>query len=727
MMDRTLPIAEADASESMFATQIDVLWWQISAGRPKRDTAMPIHYEHRLLITYAANIARRLDYPSREARRLFKEVASGEGFLDVRACASTKDFIGFVSKASLSDDTWERFRKALDELSQATSKVPPNLLARRLRRLGEVLGLTREDVLILGAWLFGSHCYGIEHLLNFVRFGDACRVIRYTEHVNDCILPHALGMAVAAFRQRLDPDAPLARTGLIALDHHLDVSVVDRLNRLTWSTDENADVRELLLGKSQTTELSWSDFDHLGRNRDDVETILRGALQRGARGVNILVYGPPGTGKTTFCQALAERVGVRLFGVGEADERGNEPDRAQRLAELRLTQNLLGDDRRVVLLLDEMEDVLASNVMPAWLFGHSENRWRGTSKVYLNRLLERTPAPTLWTTTEAGHIDPSILRRMVFALEIRLPPPRIRAGIWSRQLARHGIEASAAQARSLAEEFDATPGVAEGAAAAGELGAGGFELVRRSVKSLSRVLGCDRPRVRGPVDFDPALLNGDLDLAVLADRLERSGERQFSLCLQGPPGTGKSAFVRYLAGRMGMEVQHRRASDLLDMFVGQTERNIAQAFAEARDNEAFLIFDEADSLLTDRRGAHRSWEISQVNEMLTWMESHPLPFACTTNYAERLDSATLRRFVFKVTLGYLKPDEAAAAFRKWFAVSAPPGMPFLEVLTPGDFEVVRRKARLLGQMADTQALLAMLRAECDAKPGRTMAIGFANR
>ena len=192
----------------------------------------------------------------------------------------------------------------------------------------------------------------------------------------------------------------------------------------------------------------WSDFDHVGRNRDDVETILRGALERGALGVNLLIYGPSGTGKTTFCRALAARVGVSLFGVGEADERGLEPSRAERLAELRLTQNLLGDGRRSVLLMDEMEDVLASNLLPLWLFGPSRKRSHGTSKVYLNRLLERTPVPTLWVTTEAEHIDPSILRRKVFALELRLSPPRIRAGIWSRQLARHGIEVNAPQARS---------------------------------------------------------------------------------------------------------------------------------------------------------------------------------------------------------------------------------------------------------------------------------------
>ena len=160
------------------------------------------------------------------------------------------------------------------------------------------------------------------------------------------------------------------------------------------------------------------------------------------------------------------------------------------------------------------------------------------------------------------------------------------------------------------------------------------------------------------------------------------------------------------------------------MWVGSTERNIADAFAEARDNEAFLVFDEADSLLADRRGAQRNWEGSQVNEMLTWMESHPLPFACTTNLGENLDSAALRRFVFKVTLGYLKPEAAASAFRVFFGLEPPTALAALTVLTPGDFEVVRRKAGVLGQANDAAALTAMLRAECEAKPGQAMAIGF---
>ena len=236
---------------------------------------------------------------------------------------------------------------------------------------------------------------------------------------------------------------------------------------------------------------------------------------------------------------------------------------------------------------------------------------------------------------------------------------------------------------SLAREFEATPGVGAGATAAAGLAGEGIDTVRHGVRSLSRVLGRERPPQGPPPRFDLGLIQADTDPATLAERLVGSADRGFSLCLQGPPGTGKSAFARYLAERLGMEVLQKRTSDLLSPWVGETEQEIAAAFAVARDAQAFLIFDEADSLLGDRRGAHRSWEVSRVNEMLTWMESHPLPFACTTNFGEHLDPATLRRFVFKVRLDYLAPAQVEEAFRIYFALPPPAGLTDLAALTPG--------------------------------------------
>ena len=162
----------------------------------------------------------------------------------------------------------------------------------------------------------------------------------------------------------------------------------------------------------------------------------------------------------------------------------------------------------------------------------------------------------------------------------------------------------------------------------------------------------------------------------------------------------------------------------MSMWVGATEQHIATAFDEARDTGAFLVLDEAESLLGDWRLAQRSWEVSQVNEMLTWMETHPLPFACMTNFGEHLDLAALRRFVFKVALDYLAPEQVEGAFHAYFDLSAPASLAGIASLTPGDYSVEQRKAGLLGRLQEPEALAAMLRAERDSRPARAVAIVF---
>ena len=301
----------------------------------------------------------------------------------------------------------------------------------------------------------------------------------------------------------------------------------------------------------------------------------------------------------------------------------------------------------------------------------------------------------------------------------------MRERIWKRQLEQQGIEATEGLPESLAREFDATPGVAAGATAAASLvGGDGVDAVRRGVASLSRLLWGNRPPKSAPHDFDARLIGSNFDATKLAERLVKRKDQRVSLCLSGPPGTGKSAYVRHIAEQMGLEVEQKRASDLISKWVGQSEKNIAEAFARAQDDGHFLVFDEADSLLADRRFAQRSWEVSQVNEMLTWMESHPLPFACTTNFVEHLDAATLRRFDFKIELDYLSFDQAVLAFDLFFGLPAPDRLRDIAALTPGDFVVVRRRGDVLDCLQDADALVGMLREECNLKPGRPKRIGF---
>ena len=685
-------------------------------------------YERNLLAFYLANIAARVHRKDPEARKLVEWVDDED------------NRVAFPGRKRHRADPWDRHHdekkvssaelRRLNKTLRARHSadgVKPDRTAVRLERLGKIAGIDRTDIAILELLLrYQTHSV-FESMIDdiFECPGRSTRPL----NTGGWAMPVVLGLPANAVQSRFRDGAPLVRSGLVCIDGDGDLEPIRRLRRLVTAPgdgDIDIDVTRLLLDIAPPGDLEWPDFDHVAGDRDHVETLVKGALAKGARGVNILLYGPPGTGKTEFCKTLAGRLGAILYSVGEADESGDEPTGTERLRELRLAQHLLGGNRQSLLLFDEMDDLLDGGYGGFDFFGpllSSGSRGAG-SKIFMNRLLEKAPAPTLWTMNDARDVSPAILRRMMFAFELRLPPARVRARVWSRQLDRHGIAAAPGEAQALAAEFDATPGVAAGATAAAHLAGGDIAAVRRGVESLSRLLSCGRPPQAATAGYDPGLIRADTDPDSLAGRLERTGARRFSLCLQGPPGTGKSAYVRYLAERLGLEVVQKRASDLMSMWVGQTERQIADAFAEARDAGAFLVFDEADSLLGDRRFAVRSWEIGQVNEMLTWMENHSLPFACTTNFGQHLDPATLRRFTFKIALDYLCAERAAAAFRKFFALPPPSSLGFLTALTPGDFAVVRRKAEILGGSDDPETLADMLRVECDAKPDRPQAIGF---
>ncbi|WP_193369401.1 ATP-binding protein [Pelagibius marinus] len=481
---------------------------------------------------------------------------------------------------------------------------------------------------------------------------------------------------------------------------------------------------ECLVGTAAPARLALSDFASRGEELSLLHRLLRGALSDRAEGINILLYGPPGTGKTELAKALAAAAGARLYAVGETDGYGDEPERWERVDALKLAQQLLAQRRDAVLLFDEMEDLIGD------AYRNTDNRIsrRPGSKVFVNRLFESNAVPTIWTSNSIENIDPAYLRRMTYVMKMDLPSPQARKVILGRIARDEGLELSPGAIGRLAETASESTAVARNALRTARLLQGGEEETSQVLESLVTGLRYGRrlpPGGGAERDLDLGLYQSDISIAALFDRLSAAGApADFSLLLTGPPGTGKTALARHLARQLDRPLLVKRASDLLSKWIGETEKLIAESFTEAAESGSILLFDEVDSLLSDRGRAEKTWEVSQVNELLTWMDSHPFPFVAATNHAARLDSAALRRFVFKVKLEALGPAAAARAFEVFFDRPAPPRLAEIAGLTPGDFAVVARQLRFQEDAASPEAIVGLLAKEAAAKPGTPGRIGF---
>ena len=614
--------------------------------------------------------------------------------------------------AAIGASDWPQVLARL-EAAPAPNEPRPHVLDLA-DELGRLLNLQPFDARLLTLMIACDRLPRVSGLLN-----------RVIDEVRD--LPAILGELAGATPLEADPrvrSSEVLRLGLVAFglraryDNAVEIRwplarVLDRNLQLSAFADA-------LAGKRQMASLGMADFAHV-TDADFLVRLLQGAAKERAHGVNILIHGPPGTGKTELARTLAAAAGCPLHGVAEADEDGEEPSRNDRVLALQLAQRVLGDRSGAVLLFDEMEDLIGDTERSGgdWYSG------REGSKVFVNRLLETNETPVIWVTNAVGNIDDAILRRMSFILKLDLAPRRAAHRILDRIVQDEGGQPGPAITR-LIDAVPQTSSVLRVAVRAARL-AGEADCGARAATSLVRALrgGELPPDDPGIVDF--ALYEADRPLEALFDSIrdlaQNRGALDVSLLLTGPPGTGKTALAHHLARLLDRPLLVRRASDLLSKWVGETEKKIAEAFEEARRQEGVLLFDEADSLLFDRTKARTSWEVGQVNEMLTWLDRHPLPVVAATNHLGQLDPATLRRFVFKLDLRPLGPERVKRAFEHFFGVEPPAGLADLRNLTPGDFAVVARQLRH-APAKDAQGVLERLRDESRVKPEVGAKIGF---
>jgi hypothetical protein len=403
-----------------------------------------------------------------------------------------------------------------------------------------------------------------------------------------------------------------------------------------------------------------------------------------------------------------------------------------------------------LIIVDEADNLL--NTEMSWFL-----RGETQDKGWLNHVLETPGARMLWITNDIGDIDVSVKRRFAYSVPFTQFNRRQRIRLWDTVLRSNRVKRLMREEDivRLAREYRASAGAIDlavkTAVHAGATTRTVFRgAVQRALQAHQTLLADGVGQRRKEHTVDGYTLDGlhvDGDLGAMLGHLEafnrvlRAGSEtekaSRNLLFYGPPGTGKSELARHIAERLDRELIVKRASDILNPYVGMTERMIRSAFAEAEQEDGVLVIDEVDSLLFTREMAVRSWEVSQVNEMLAQMERFRGILICTTNRMDDMDHAMLRRFDYELEFKYLTPEGNVIFYRKLLAPlvkshldsKSIDALRSLGYLTPGDFKVVRDRFVVHPRNSvDASDLLQSLRAEAKLKPeqkGRRR-MGFHN-
>lgn len=598
----------------------------------------------------------------------------------------------------------ERVEAARKTLYDACLQMPP------LGRLVAMFGLDARDLDIVSLLLAPERDHELERVTSFA-LDDFTR-----KRPDVAFFTRVLGLdgdpdGVLA---RFDENSPLRRHQLVTMASAPDGAATLRTVRLSDRVlaflRGHETVDELVRG-TITIRSQGPRVDQIVMAAPVVEQVRRALAVPGAR---IALLGPNGSGRAALVEAICAETGrpvvrIDLAGIVEDGRMGDRLTAALREAVLR-TGAAVVESGALAELPRELRTAIVHAIVGLPI-----------------PIVFALESPAAWLTHGTDAL-----------VEITIPPPtfRQRFQIWQQALPPPLAYDNDLEIVAARYAFTATAIVraARRAATAARVRAPDDpvvsldELTEASRLMFSHRLGTMAQRVPTGFTWEDLIVPPET-LEALQEVVRFARHRPFlleewgfskklpygrgvSAILAGPPGTGKTMVAQLLAKELGYDLYRIDLSQVVNKYIGETEKNLAKLFDEAESSHAVLFFDEADSLFakrTDVKSSNDRYANLEVNYLLQRMETYDGVTLLATNLEQGLDEAFKRRVRFSVQFELPTEVERERLWRSMF----PAETPLAEEI---DWETLATKFEMSGGYIKKAALRAALLAIEERRP-----------